>query len=267
MVRFTADELRRMKTELLDLKARYLNQLGALRGRGLAESQSESLQEFAAYDNHPADLGTETFERSKDWGLIQNSEALLEAVNGALDRLEAGEEFGVCTSCGRHIEKERLLAAPYVEQCLECAHQAAERREHVDARPAEETVLAPPFARTFLDGTDNVAYDGEDAWQDVARYGTANSPQDVGDAIDYEESFINADEPIGIVEMTDGITDLNRSDYPDLADYGEPVPRGEDGADAGESDDSENVLEHIYPDPGEDESRRPHQLRMKGTRP
>lgn len=269
----------------MDLKARYLEQIDALRGRGLAEALSDSMQEFATYDNHPADIGSETFERGKDLGLLQNSQILLEGVNGALDRLgdqdrEGAVDFGVCTSCGRPIERERVLAAPYVEQCLECAHQSAERREHTDPRPAEETVLAPPFARTFLDGADNVVYDGEDAWQDVARYGTSNSPQDVPDAIDYDETFINADEPVGTVEITDGIIDLDRHDYPELEDYGEPIPqpphdRGHnDSEEPGEGcgcdtddDDSENVLEHIYPDPNEDQSRRAHQLRMKGTRP
>ena len=34
-----------------------------------AESLKESVGERTSYDNHPADLGAETFERAKDLGL------------------------------------------------------------------------------------------------------------------------------------------------------------------------------------------------------
>jgi|GEM_PF-3265601 len=34
--------------------------------------------------------------------------------------------------------------------------------------------MAPAFMRTFLDETDNVGFDGEDAWEAVARYGTSS---------------------------------------------------------------------------------------------
>ena len=36
-------------------------------------SQREAINELSAYDNHPGDLGTETFERAKDLGLKDNA--------------------------------------------------------------------------------------------------------------------------------------------------------------------------------------------------
>ena len=66
------------------------------------------------------------------------------------------------------------------------------------SRPVEEELLAPPFARTFTtDEDDQTAFDGEDAWQAVAQMGTAESPQDLGGNIIYEEMY--SDEPRGIV--------------------------------------------------------------------
>ena len=41
----------------------------------------------------------------------------------ALERLEGGS-FGLCQSCGRPIDVERLEALPQAELCIECARQA-----------------------------------------------------------------------------------------------------------------------------------------------
>lgn len=78
-----------------------------------------------------------------------------------------------------------------------------------DRRPVEELSLEPPFGRTFRDDDDYAAYDGEDAWQDVARYGTANTPQDVPPAVDYDEVYVDADELRGVVSPVEAIQDLS----------------------------------------------------------
>lgn len=145
---------------------------------GMGVSLRESIQELSLIDNHPADTGSELFERSKDLSLHEKRLSTLREIDDALHRIELGE-YGVCTRCGRQIEKERLEVIPYTPYCFACRQvreREAEIKEESD-RPVEELNLSPPFKRTFLE--DNSWYDGQNAWEQVAEYGTASSLQDV----------------------------------------------------------------------------------------
>lgn len=77
------------KIELEKLKVKLEKQLMDLTKRGF-QPLKESISELSGYDNHPADLGAETFERSKDLGLKNNTKAILEKVNHALERVSTG---------------------------------------------------------------------------------------------------------------------------------------------------------------------------------
>lgn len=207
-----------------DLQAKYRGALEERRQRllavrdrlvetGLGTTQGDSLGELSTYDNHPADIGSETFERSKDLARRLEYDARLREVELALDRLRSGD-YGHCLRCGREIGAERLEAIPEASLCRECK-QALEDEEAVAqrVRPVEEEVLSPPFGRTFRDGDGNVAYDGEDAWQDVARYGTSETPQDVPDHGGYERLYVDAYERRGAVTDVEAVID----------DEGEPL--------------------------------------------
>ena len=173
--------------------------------RNLAESQKESIQELSSYDQHSTDLGSETLERSKDVGLRDNAKLQLTMVQEAMERLEDGT-YGICESCGQPIDLDRLRAMPAATTCVRCKELAEEEAER--RRPVEEEVLS--FTRSFTDGQDSVIYDGEDTWQDLAPYGTANSPQDALDA------YIDADEALGLVTWIDGIEDSGEEGVADL---------------------------------------------------
>ena len=90
------------------------------------ESESESLGELSSYDQHQADVGTETFEREKDLSILEQVEAELADVEHALRRLDDGT-YGTCEVCGKAIPDERLEAMPAARLCLE--HQAEAERE------------------------------------------------------------------------------------------------------------------------------------------
>lgn len=90
---------------------------------GLDEEQSESSGELADYDQHPGDMGTETFERTKELAVRDQLEAQLADVDAALARIEAGE-YGRCEACGKEIEPERLEARPATRYCLEHQEEA-----------------------------------------------------------------------------------------------------------------------------------------------
>ena len=108
---------------------------------GLTEqSESDSVGELSSYDQHQADMGTETFEREKDLSILEQVEAELADVEHALRRLDDGT-YGTCEVCGREIPEERLEALPATRLCLE--HQAEAERE---VRYAGERAGVGPMA-------------------------------------------------------------------------------------------------------------------------
>ena len=82
------------------------------------ESEQESLAELSAFDQHQADMGTETFEREKDLSILEQVEAELADVEHAIRRLEEGT-YGTCEACGRPIGDDRLRAMPATRLCRE----------------------------------------------------------------------------------------------------------------------------------------------------
>ncbi len=214
-------QLNHFRERLLSEKRHLEEEIQASNRFNLEEPLTGSVQELSAYDNHPADLGSETFEREKDLALWNNTHEILQRINEALDHMDKGI-YGICEDCGREIDYERLEAIPYTTLCIHCQHQEEDNHQSRE-RPVEEEVLSPPFGRTFLDETDVVATDGEDIWQDVARYGTSESPSDLGGVADYEDAYLGSEEERGIVEEIDSIIDVGPDEiaprpreYPDL---------------------------------------------------
>ena len=164
--------------------------------------------ELSAYDNHPADLGTEMYERGKDIALNESAEHQLEDIERALERMERGT-YGQCAVCGKPIPFERLRAVPTTAYCYDHSPD----KETSERRPAEERLLEPPFGRTSLDErSDQNQFDGEDAWQIVERWGTSDTPAmaEDRDVSDYDHMYAEADEEEGYVETIENFlaTDL-----------------------------------------------------------
>ena len=80
----------------------------------------------ASTDQHPADMGTETFELEKDMSIRHNVEAELADVDRAMQRLDDGS-YGQCEACGRKIPDQRLRAIPAARFCVK--DQARAERE------------------------------------------------------------------------------------------------------------------------------------------
>lgn len=90
------------------------------------ESEDESTSEPSHLSQHLADTGSETFEREKEFSILEQVEAELADIERALHRLDAGA-YGECDICHRPIDEERLEAMPATRFCV--AHQAvAEQR-------------------------------------------------------------------------------------------------------------------------------------------
>ncbi|HEY3882165.1 MAG TPA: TraR/DksA C4-type zinc finger protein [Trebonia sp.] len=73
-----------------------------------------------------ADTSSKLFEREQQLALSSNTRDLLEQIEHALARIEAGT-YGVCESCGKPIGKARLQAFPRATLCVACK-QRQERR-------------------------------------------------------------------------------------------------------------------------------------------
>jgi RNA polymerase-binding transcription factor DksA len=122
---YTKKELGDLRQRLLDERAELQDQLTTIEETSFATSQSD-LSGEVSFDEENADAGTFTFERERDLSIENNVRDLLGKIDRALTRMDDGV-YGICSRCGRPIEKARLKALPYVDLCLKDA-QAQSRR-------------------------------------------------------------------------------------------------------------------------------------------
>jgi RNA polymerase-binding transcription factor DksA len=101
----------RARTRLLEEKARVERLIQQLKVEIGDEPENDQFSELAAYDQHPADMGSETFEREKDLSILEQLERELAEVEAALERVDAGT-YGIDETTGEPIAPERLEAFP-----------------------------------------------------------------------------------------------------------------------------------------------------------
>ena len=111
------------KTEQAEIKLQLLA-LGR-RFRREADLAAESLREdvvkpgeLTSLPTHPADQDVAGLD--VEIAIAQNEGLLLEQVQAAIQRIEAGT-YGVCQECGKPIDEARLKAIPYAGHCINCA--------------------------------------------------------------------------------------------------------------------------------------------------
>jgi RNA polymerase-binding protein DksA len=76
-------------------------------------------QDEEAPESGLADTATGTLDRELDYTLEEASEETLREIDDAVARIDAGT-YGVCISCGKPIDEERLEAMPWAAKCIEC---------------------------------------------------------------------------------------------------------------------------------------------------
>lgn len=127
---------------LLDEKAKVERAFRNIAEGSLRNAQKDFLGEDSVYDQHPADIGTETFARERDLGLKDALETDKAKIERALRRIEEGT-YGICERCGREIPEERLRAVPTTSLCIRCQKEADVVPK--SRRPIEEEVIKPGF--------------------------------------------------------------------------------------------------------------------------
>jgi RNA polymerase-binding protein DksA len=124
-VKLTKKELDDFASRLRDERAELSEQLTTIEDQAFAATQSDMSGDVGV-DDESADAGTATFEREKELSIEQNVRDLIQKIDRALKRIDAGT-YGICERCGKPIEKARLKALPYVDLCIKDA-QARSRR-------------------------------------------------------------------------------------------------------------------------------------------
>ncbi|MGI6677521.1 MAG: TraR/DksA C4-type zinc finger protein [Dehalobacterium sp.] len=198
-------ELARFRNWLLKEKEELSKSIASL-NQGLSDPMADSISELSVYDNHPADIGDEMFERSKDLSLRDNAQIQYQNVIKALEKID-NSTYGICAQCGNPIDTKRLEAMPSADLCLTC--KKAQTGPDRTPRPIEEYVMQPSFGKHLEGSAEQNTFDGEDAWQAVARYGTADTPQDLGEGSNaqYPNVYNNWEEDQG------GVTDVDQIPY------------------------------------------------------
>lgn len=196
----------KFKELLLKQKREIEHTIGMMKENKAAEQDKYSPTELSNYDNHPAEMGTEVFQVEMNNALRVHEEYILNEIDEALDRINEGT-FGKCALCGKEIGTERLEVLPYAEVCIECAESKKLEPEIVGkTRPNEELVLDAPFGRKYLNEQEDDEYEGIDYLNDLMKYGSADSPQDLGGYADFEEFFTNEVDNQGIVDPMDKVS-------------------------------------------------------------
>ncbi len=125
-----------IRNRLLD-RQHELEQMIARRKDELMIPVTESTDELSLYDQHPADVGSDLFEREKDSGLLELLEFDLQKVTDALERYDHGQ-YGICEICGKQINPARLERLINTTLCVDCA-----RTQHKNFNlPAEQEIVS-----------------------------------------------------------------------------------------------------------------------------
>jgi YteA family regulatory protein len=129
--------------------------------RGFASDTSSG--ELSQYDNHPADSGTELYEREKDIALDGHLKEELSDIEYSLKQMEEGT-YGVCDVTGQEIPIKRLEALPTARTIKEASPNQLVSRD----RPVEEDVLNS-MEENYSEETSNEIND-PNAYYEVASF-------------------------------------------------------------------------------------------------
>ena len=114
---WTKKELKEFKDYIIDKRHECIEELEQSKGRADNMAQNESTS--AIYSSHMADASTDQEEMEKSYYWMDRENKFLQYLNRALEMIEEGS-FGVCSTCGDLINKERLEEVPHTSSCFDC---------------------------------------------------------------------------------------------------------------------------------------------------
>ena len=186
---------KQLEERQMEIETRLLekNSLGI--ERGFASDMASG--ELSQYDNHPADSGSELYEREKDIALLGHLKEELSDIEYSLNQMKAGK-YGICEKTGKLIPKERLEALPTART----VSQASSNQEMSKDRPVEEEVLEDLEANYGRD-SDDPEYNEQNAYEQVASFNQSSMTYDGSSLMDNQDGtgYVEEFEPFVSTDM------------------------------------------------------------------
>ena len=113
----TGNDTERFRTLLEEERKRVQDAIENLHQENPGSIADET-DEAPYQGNHMGDVASATLDREMASTLEDNSTHVLDAIDAALARIEAGT-FGLCERCGKPMDPERLEALPWATLCIE----------------------------------------------------------------------------------------------------------------------------------------------------
>ena len=115
--KWTQKELEKFKTLILEKREVVTAEL--LEAKEKADEVLNNNSTNAIYSSHMADAGSDQQEMEKNYYMMNRENNYLQYLERALSMIVEGS-FGICTSCGDLIDKERLIEVPHTSSCFDC---------------------------------------------------------------------------------------------------------------------------------------------------
>ncbi|WP_307986763.1 TraR/DksA C4-type zinc finger protein [Clostridium nigeriense] len=207
MIYVNKEKLIYYKNKLEKEKDRVTDVIKQLSNNGMTKFNAETASELSFYDNHPADIASETFEVEKGRALEANEASMLDKINDALNAIEEGS-YGKCKICGKDIDEGRLEFLPYAVNCIECEDVISDVKTYnSNQRVVEEVVIGNPFNHKLeYDNKDEIGFDEEDSYQAVGRFNEIRNTEDYDYNYD-EDGYVEEIEKISNQEYKNQLPD------------------------------------------------------------
>ena len=114
---YAADELKKFKALILEKRLETMEELDTLRESIMDVTTGEYVSENSTYSLH-MEQGTDAMEREKTFLFASRGNKFLNQLDDALVRVD-NKTYGKCKICDLLIPKDRLLAVPTAQTCVE----------------------------------------------------------------------------------------------------------------------------------------------------
>jgi len=115
--KWTSADLKEFRKEILYKRNKISDEIDTLKNR--AEEMLKESTSNALYSSHMADASADHVEMEKTYYMIAREKKYIQYLDKALLMINEGT-FGMCVSCNKLINKERLQEVPHTTKCFDC---------------------------------------------------------------------------------------------------------------------------------------------------
>lgn len=106
------------KRKVKTFRDRLLGRREGLVGQ-VQEAELYSRERDSEATQDPADMAANAYTKELLFSMSANDRRLLELIDEAVERIEAGA-YGQCVHCNEPVQEKRLEAVPWARHCLRC---------------------------------------------------------------------------------------------------------------------------------------------------